>query len=109
MNLLQLLLCTAVLLLVALTMFLRAHEHKGKRIVDSVRRVGLALSCLLALALVPAMWFGWQTTWLWTGFVTATFLVYFTDGQIPWHRWVWAGVHDEQTERLLREVLHPGR
>lgn len=104
MHLLQLLITTVALLLIALTMFLRAHELKDKGLIWNVRRVGLVLSAVSALGVTAYLWIGRDPSVMWTTFSIGIFMVLFTTPNgIPWHKWVWKGIHeDELPEPTLR-------
>lgn len=93
-SLMQWVLSIVALLIIMITMFLRAADLKDKGFRWDVRRVGLVLAGVMPVGMIflragghrPL---GWFETMFWVGLA----LVFLTTPQgIPWHKWVWKGV-----------------
>lgn len=108
MGIAQLLVVTLALLVIALTMFLRAHEARGTNVMWTLRKVALAAAGTSSLYLLYVLWFNKDASLTITCFASSIAGVFFTTpGMVPWWRWVWQGFHpDEEVVPNLPAPTH---
>lgn len=88
---LQFLITTLALLIIMVTMFLRAYDLKLKGLRWNVRRIGFCLAGFSPIGIIVQ---AYRTNeyggWYMTAFLVGITLVFMTTPYLPpWHKWIW--------------------